>query len=415
MRLFQRLILLSMAVFVASCATPNKRPQLTEVTIPPERIVENGYSLMPLNEAGWMYGPRNSSQFSLVKKGANPDETYAIQGMLHPVPIFSTNEEFLQLVKRDQANDTPPQRFKLLTHDVTSFPMKGAVCARTYLSAEDHAAVKQSGNTGEMILEVLTLSCAHPSEPRVGIMVGYSHRHYPRNSDSTLIEKGTNVLNSVELFEPSEPYLSEEQKSNIALTEKFTALCSGIIGQSLPTLEINGNDPTPLEKLAAMDLSIERSANVNQIGSYALFEKDEEDKYSLISIQPFFIEPRNIEQQEELFISTTLNKIAPAFETQHFNENTQAFVCETGTKYVTGIDSSYRSAYNPCDSAITTASNIGSAVVANTLLTVLSLGTNVVTGSTVTYVNTDKEKVAKLIVESNLYQCLKEAKRTQPN
>jgi hypothetical protein len=87
-------------------------------------------------------------------------------------------------------------------------------------------------------------------------------------------------------------------------------------------------------------------------------------------------------------------------------------VCETGTKYVTGIDSSYRSHYNPCDSSLTSSSGkAGATVLANSLLTVLSLGTNIVSGSSVFYVNTDNDKVAKLVVDSGFLQCLEETDR----
>jgi TPR repeat protein len=111
-------------------------------------------------------------------------------------------------------------------------------------------------------------------------------------------------------------------------------------------------------------------------------------------------------------VSPSLDNIVPAFAKQRFNDANQAFVCESGTKFVTGIDSSYRAHYNPCDSSLTSSNGkVGAAVLVNSLLTVLSLGTNVVTGSSVFYVNTDKDKVAKLVVDSKLFRCLEEANR----
>ena len=114
-------------------------------------------------------------------------------------------------------------------------------------------------------------------------------------------------------------------------------------------------------------------------------------------------------EQEELFVSAGLDVVAPAFASQHNMGDPQVFRCESGPQFVTGLDSSYRSAYNPCDSSLTSARSVGRAVVANTLLTVLSLGTNLVTASSVTFVDTDKDKVAKLVVDSKLMQCLKDA------
>jgi hypothetical protein len=187
-----------------------------------------------------------------------------------------------------------------------------------------------------------------------------------------------------------------------------------VISQTLPPKEgvSQGENINALAKLSSMGISIEGESSGRQIGTYALFEKGADGIYSLTAIQSSYFEPTDIKNQEVLYVSPSLDKIAPAFAKQRFNDANQAFVCESGTKYVTGIDSSYRAYYNPCDSSLTSSSGkIGAAVLANSLLTVLSLGTNVVTGSSVFYVNTDKDKVAKLVVNSKLFRCLEEANR----
>ena len=409
MKLLNKLGVLILVLMIVSCAAT--KPSIPEVKLPPERILLKGYSVMPLNETGWLIAGRNEYQFALAKYGMNPDETFALQGMISKIPAFNTNAEFLQVVRDGQAKDTDPKRFKITKHEVTLLPMAGVVCAKSHLITEDHAAVKRSNDSRDMILEALTLSCAHPSDKNFGIHVTYSHRHYPGNEDAAFVETGMSVLNSVELFAPDKPYFSSAQKSNFESANKFSTFCSGIIAQSSQQSAetIKDNDPNPQAKLSSLGISINRKSSVNQLGSYALFEKGKDGVYTLAAIESSYIEPKDLEKQEVLFISTGLDKIAPAFATHHFNDGRQAFVCETGAKFVTGIDSKYRSAYNPCDSALTTASNFGSAIVANTLLTVISLGANVVTGSTVRYVDTDKDKVAKLAVNSNLYRCLKEA------
>lgn len=164
-----------------------------------------------------------------------------------------------------------------------------------------------------------------------------------------------------------------------------------------------------MELLTAIGISIERESSGNQIGIYILIEKNQDEAYSLVAMNSTLIEPNDIKKQEVLFVSPDLTKVAPAFAVAHFIDSKQAYRCEGGSKFVTGFDSSYRSSYNPCDSSLTTASNIGSSVLANSLLTVLSLGTNIVSGSSITFVDTDKDKVAQLVVNSKLFQCLKEA------
>ena len=86
----------------------------------------------------------------------------------------------------------------MIKHDVTAYPEKGPNCAKSHMVAEDHAAVKRSGNTGYMVLEGLTLTCAHPKDNRVGVNVTYSQRYYPEQKESGFLEKALSVLSSVE-------------------------------------------------------------------------------------------------------------------------------------------------------------------------------------------------------------------------
>ena len=211
MKQLQKIVMLCATLVLTACAAT--RPPLPEVKIPPERISQNGYSLMPLNENGWMVVGRNAYEFALAKPGENPDETFAIQAILSKVGTFNTTEDFVRLIKEGQVNDTNPPRFKLLKHDVTPFPKTGIDCVKSHMITEDNAAVKRSGGTAEMILEAVTLSCAHPNEKSVAIHVIYSHRHYPGKDDPAFMEKGTAVLNSVELFEPDQPYITQEVKA----------------------------------------------------------------------------------------------------------------------------------------------------------------------------------------------------------
>ena len=247
MKHLQKVVMLCAFFVLASCAAT--RPLPPEVKLPPERIVQNGYSLMPLNEPGWMIGKRDKYQSFLVKLGANPDETFAIQGMMSKLTTFNTNAEFVQLVKEGQVKDKDAQRFKIISHEVTSFPMAGIECAKSHMIIEDHAAVKRTNDSRDMILEVLTLSCAHPSEKSVGVHGVYSHRHYPGQEDPAFIEKGMNVLNSVELFTPDEPYITATQKSGLKFADNFSTFCSNIIEQPLPPLgeASKENDPPPLQ------------------------------------------------------------------------------------------------------------------------------------------------------------------------
>src|SRR5687768_12009903 len=91
---------------ITACAP--MQPKLQELQLPPERIVQKGYSLVPINEAGWLVAGRNQYQLSLIKTGANPDESFAIQAVPFRLPEFKSTEEFVRLIKEGQAKDTHP-------------------------------------------------------------------------------------------------------------------------------------------------------------------------------------------------------------------------------------------------------------------------------------------------------------------
>ena len=197
-----KLGILGALLVVTACAP--MQPRLQEVQVPPERISQKGYSLVPLNEKGWLIAGRNPYQLAIGKYGESTDETVAIQATLIKLPAFTTGEEFVRLVKEGQAKDTDPQRFTMIKHEVTAYTDKGPNCVKSHMVAEDHAAVKRSGKTGYMVLEALTLTCAHPTDNNIGVNVTYSHRYYPDQKDSGFLEKASNVLNSVEFSDLNE-------------------------------------------------------------------------------------------------------------------------------------------------------------------------------------------------------------------
>ena len=178
MGLLQKLGMLYAALAVASCAAVQPRfpEKFQEVQIPPERISQKGFSLVPLNETGWVITGRSASQLALGKLGKTPEENVVIRAILFKLPPFKTNEEFVRLIKEAEAKNINPERLKLIKHEVVSDPNKGTDCTKSHMAAEDHAAAKKVEKTGIMVQEAFALTCAHPKDKGVGVNVGYSHR-----------------------------------------------------------------------------------------------------------------------------------------------------------------------------------------------------------------------------------------------
>ena len=189
--------LFAFAIMVFACAEGHAQP-LT-LPMPPARSIHLGFSLVPLNEPGWLVLADRPEQFALRKTGADPDEGYAVQGSTTSLPLFASPEAFLAEVVKRGTVDSPAGRFKLVAHSAQLVPAMGDMCARTHTVTEDRAPVRQSSRTGPMILEIYAITCAHPGNRAIGVMVGYSERYYPGQRDPRLEKSAEALLASVVL------------------------------------------------------------------------------------------------------------------------------------------------------------------------------------------------------------------------
>ena len=197
---------------VASCAPTQAAVQ--ELRLPPQRIVQKGYSLMPPDENGWFLGARTPHELALRRSPDSSDQSFVILATsAGHLPPFNTNEEYLQLVNdrrlsfprgsimgypHPAAKDPHQQRFKLLRYEVSADLSPKTECALVHSTAEDTAAVRRSGERGLMILETLERICAHPNDKGVVVLVGYSDRYDPGREDPKFSERAMRLLRSVE-------------------------------------------------------------------------------------------------------------------------------------------------------------------------------------------------------------------------
>jgi len=195
----KRLGVAASCLVLAACHT--MQPQPREVPYPPQRIFQNFYSFMPPAELGWQILMRSGNQLALARRGSSPDETYAIQGRVFPIPASAAGEDFFELIRKALAEQAADPRYNTLKHEVSVEPSKETNCAKSHFVAEDHAAVKQTATPGAMILEVRTLSCAHPKRRDAVVTLVFSHRYYPGQADPKFAEKAAAFLSSMEFLE----------------------------------------------------------------------------------------------------------------------------------------------------------------------------------------------------------------------
>lgn len=182
------------ATLISSCATTH--PAMQEVPLPPQRISKNGYSLVPLDEAGWLILHQDSETLVLGKLGSDPDENISIRAFAKVLPPLKSDEEFVGFAKSVLIMGGAT-RHKVLSQQTKFVKVKSQSCVRSDTVMEDHDAVKRSSRTDLMILEAFSLLCKHPNGS-TGIVVAYSHRFYQGHKDAESINKAKKIFDSLE-------------------------------------------------------------------------------------------------------------------------------------------------------------------------------------------------------------------------
>jgi hypothetical protein len=190
-------ILLLVTVAVTGC-TPF-RQTMNEVRLPPHIILKSGYSLVPLNEPGWLIGYEDSERLVLGRPGSDPDENAIIRSFTKLVPQFKTEDEFIGFSKSVLVAEGSA-RHKILSMETTPLTLKGQSCTETDTVLEDHGAVKHTSRTEMMILESYELLCKHPNTS-VGIVIAYSHRYYPGHKDPDSAKKARELFDSIGFYD----------------------------------------------------------------------------------------------------------------------------------------------------------------------------------------------------------------------
>ena len=113
--------------------------------------------------------------------------------------------------------------------------------------------------------------------------------------------------------------------------------------------------------------------------------------------------------REILYLSGDLSYVEPDFRVWAINNKKTRFKCWTGLLQTR--ESQAREDYNPCDSSLTSMAD--AQLGAQAILTVISLGTNLLTGTSVREVEVDKAKVLALLQQTNVLGQLKEQREAK--
>lgn len=188
------------------------------------------------------------------------------------------------------------------------------------------------------------------------------------------------------------------------------ALCGALfqpaVAQEMP------QSASPADAAArAMGITIGNSLESTQgraAGHYAVFEKTD-NGWKVVSIDTAPRPVADFASREILYFSSDLSYVEPDFRVVLINNKRNRFKCWTGL--VHSRESQGREDYNPCDSALT--STVDAQLGAQAILTVATLGMNVLTGTSIREVAVDQSKVIALLQQTNVLGQLKEQKEAK--
>jgi len=199
--IIRSMAVVSISLWLLSCSYLPRSASPVQVELPPERSYHRGYSIVPLNEAGWIVGEDTPNGLILGRKGDLQGESYIIQAALTGLPELESPQAFLEYLDKNRDRDADPSRFNYLQREMEPYARKGEYCARYHAVTEDKAAVTRPGVVEDMVLEIVALICRHPDNSKVSVEVAYSHRHHPGMRDSQLLETADGLFASLH-FEP---------------------------------------------------------------------------------------------------------------------------------------------------------------------------------------------------------------------
>ncbi len=168
--------------------------------VPPPRLYITGFSVLPLNDAGWVKLKHDDYSFSLAKMGKREDETYALSAFMVDLPPLGSDDEFISFVKKTTSRDKKNDRYLILSSNAgmhSGFDLDGVRFAYRIL---DRKALKRSGEKGPMILEIEGIIIRHPDNKLYGLHLILSHRCYEGSEDSSLPLEFESLLEEIQFL-----------------------------------------------------------------------------------------------------------------------------------------------------------------------------------------------------------------------
>ncbi len=192
-------LLVLVAVLVAACAKPKLKEG--ELPDPPQRLYQRGLSFLPPAEKDWWIAQKRDDSLVIARLGKVEGDTHAIEASLIRLPAFGSSFERHQFVKASREKAVPAPRFRIRAHELSDQLVDTTTCTVSYLLLEDRQPDTGTNTIGAVLVESVSLVCAHPRNSSAGTMLTYTHRSYPEDQDRAFRARAGAVLGTFQFDE----------------------------------------------------------------------------------------------------------------------------------------------------------------------------------------------------------------------
>ena len=169
----------------------------------PPRIMMQGFSFSAPKEKekAWTVTQKGPDLTVIGRQGRYSGESFAMQVTIIKLPALESVDALVRYVESTQRKEIDPKRYRVSVLAVSPQRIKAQNCALSRVEAAERSTSEGTRSPVNLMLEILTLICPHPTDPSRGISMAYSHRHYPEDVDPEFTEDAAKFMQTL-AFEP---------------------------------------------------------------------------------------------------------------------------------------------------------------------------------------------------------------------
>lgn len=183
---------------LTGCSLLLPRPNVTKISLPAQPIIKDNFSLLPLNEEGWVMGYQKNDLLMLGARGGTSGETRIISGFVRPMPKSLTSDDFSAYAKSIKKIEDP-KRYELLKQEAQKDSSTEKDCMKVRTTLKDLAPNVPSKRLTPMTIDSLYWVCKHPNGGKA-VIVEYSSRFYPGDEELSFEKNAETIFQGLKLI-----------------------------------------------------------------------------------------------------------------------------------------------------------------------------------------------------------------------